>query len=109
MPARPTVHRPMGWRPPEPWQRSAGQQAPAHRLPSSWPKLRQQVLRDQPLCQPCLRAGFVRPSREVDHIVPRSQGGTSDRANLQGICVECHRAKTRGEARKVSMHHGSAP
>lgn len=30
---------------------------------------------------------------EVDHIVPRSKGGTNDKANLQAACPECNRSK----------------
>jgi 5-methylcytosine-specific restriction endonuclease McrA len=31
---------------------------------------------------------------EVDHIVPRSRGGTSDISNLQALCDECNRGKS---------------
>jgi 5-methylcytosine-specific restriction enzyme A len=98
MPTRPPVHRPPGWRPPAPWQRSAGQQEREHPLPSYWRKLRQQVLRDEPLCRACRADGRVTPAREVDHVVPRSQGGRTERGNLQALCLEHHRAKTAREA-----------
>ncbi|MBO5856731.1 MAG: HNH endonuclease [Clostridia bacterium] len=29
----------------------------------------------------------------IDHIVPRSLGGTDDLDNLQTLCVECHNIK----------------
>ena len=35
-----------------------------------------------------------RPSVEVDHIIPVSQGGTDERDNLQGACHDCHEEKT---------------
>lgn len=88
----------MGWRPPQPWQRSAGQAETAHALPANWRKLRDQVLREEPLCRLCQGRGHVTPATEVDHIVPRSQGGASARGNLQGLCGPCHRKKTQGEA-----------
>lgn len=59
-----------------------------------WRKLRKQVLAEQPVCQAC----HVRVSTECDHIVPKSQGGTNERTNLQGLCRECHQSKTLSEA-----------
>jgi len=66
---------------------------------NAWMKLRNLVMqRDCGLCQPCLKAGRVTPARQVDHIVSKSEGGTDDEANLQAICLECHKAKTGREA-----------
>lgn len=42
--------------------------------------------------------GCGRPTDEVDHILPKSQGGTDDRMNLQGLCRHCHSAKTMRES-----------
>jgi 5-methylcytosine-specific restriction protein A len=42
--------------------------------------------------------GDGRPTEEVDHILPKSQGGTDDRANLQGLCRTHHSAKTMRES-----------
>lgn len=36
---------------------------------------------------------------ELDHIVNVAQGGTDDEANLQSLCVECHKKKTQMESR----------
>lgn len=64
-----------------------------------WRRLRDLVLlRDDGLCQPCLRAGRVTSATEVDHIVARADGGSHDPANLEAICRTCHRAKTAREA-----------
>ncbi len=66
---------------------------------SAWTKSRNRILqRDCGLCQPCRQAGLVTPARQVDHIVPKTAGGTDDESNLQAICVQCHKAKTAREA-----------
>ena len=63
-----------------------------------WERRRKWVLdRDLHLCQVCLNAGRYTPASQVDHIVPKSRGGTDDLLNLQAICSECHKAKTAGE------------
>ena len=51
-------------------------------------------------CERCGGRGKV----EVDHVLPRSQGGTDDRANLMVLCVGCHAEKSNAEnsARKAS-------
>lgn len=63
---------------------------------SRWRKLRAQVLAAEPLCRVC----GIAPSAEADHITPVAQGGALlDRANVQGICVPCHKRKTQRESR----------
>jgi len=57
-----------------------------------WPRIRARVLIEEPLCRRC-----GEDSRHVDHIVPKSQGGTDDRANLQALCSRCHSKKTASE------------
>ena len=44
-----------------------------------------------------VRAAIAKAAVELDHIKPLHQGGTNDDANLQGLCVECHRIKTATE------------
>lgn len=63
----------------------------------AWMKLREQVLRANPLCVHCKRAGWITAATEVDHEVPHSKGGSNDIANLQGLCHDCHAAKTKTE------------
>lgn len=66
---------------------------------SAWDKLRLVILsRDCYLCQPCKHNGRVTPATAVDHIKPKSQGGTDDDDNLQAICGDCHAVKTAAEA-----------
>jgi 5-methylcytosine-specific restriction protein A len=64
-----------------------------------WDKTRARILRrDAGICQPCLADGHVHQGNEVDHIVPKAQGGTEDDGNLQTICKSRHAAKTAAEA-----------
>lgn len=41
--------------------------------------------------QPCVICG--QPSDTVDHIIPKSRGGTNDPANLQPMCRSCNSKK----------------
>lgn len=61
---------------------------------NTWSKVRLLVLRrDRGLCQ-CdkCRGGELRlmPATEVNHILPKSKGGTDDMDNLQAVARECH-------------------
>lgn len=65
---------------------------------SRWSLIRRQVLREQPFCQDGRVCHGNATSVQVDHITPLAFGGhPTARANLQGICFECHDAKTREE------------
>ena len=56
-----------------------------------WRRLRRLVFeRDGYQCVACGKRGRL----ECDHIVPISDGGTDDLANLQTLCRACHMAKT---------------
>ena len=46
------------------------------------------------LCEQCTKQGKATPARHVDHITPLHKGGTDDLANLKGLCIPCHEAKT---------------
>ena len=50
------------------------------------------LLRDRNTCQYCAK---VLPSAELtlDHVIPRSRGGTSSWENLVACCQECNRVK----------------
>ncbi len=61
-----------------------------------WRRLKQKIhLRDEWTCCSC---GRVTMELELDHIVNVAQGGTDDEANLQSLCVECHKKKTSRES-----------
>lgn len=57
-------------------------------------RIRKRVMQGQPLCRMCEEKGFVVPGVEMDHIVPLFKGGGNEDANLQMLCVECHRKKS---------------
>ena len=68
---------------------------------NEWDKIRKYVLvRDDRLCQVCLKKGRLTPGNEVDHITPKATGGTDDEDNLQTICTACHKEKTIKETGK---------
>ena len=69
-------------------KRATGKSAPAAQGPG-WERLRAQVLREEPTCRMC-----GAPACEVDHIVPVSDDGTSERSNLRSLCRECHWRKS---------------
>jgi len=56
-----------------------------------WRRLRKLILNRDPLCK---ADDCNKPSTDVDHIVPKRDGGRDDPANLQGLCHECHSRKT---------------
>lgn len=56
--------------------------------------------RDRYLCQcgECQRTGRVLPATEVDHRIPKAEGGTDEPHNLCAINAECHKRKTAKES-----------
>lgn len=66
---------------------------------AQWVKTRAIIARrDNHLCQPCQRKGQITPFHAVDHITPKSKGGTDDHDNLECVCHACHLAKTTAES-----------
>lgn len=65
--------------------------------------MRARVLREEPICR---TPGCGKPSTQDDHIIGWSQreaagltvGQWHSRSNHQGLCEDCHTAKTQGEA-----------
>lgn len=69
---------------------------------NAWDKLRKQILeRDCGLCQVCATAGRVSIANAVDHIKPKTKGGTDAESNLQSICEPCHDIKTAADEGKT--------
>lgn len=83
--------------PRRPWQRPASY-TDKRKRGRAGQRERARILAEEPLCRICEAAGRVSESKEVDHIVPLSLGGTEDRSNKQGLCKPCHRAKTAAES-----------
>lgn len=61
-----------------------------------WRRLRRRVLAEEPVCRdPDGRhPNEVVAAVHVDHIIPRRNGGTDARENLQALCPSCHSYKT---------------
>jgi ATP adenylyltransferase len=55
--------------------------------------VRFEVLRRDRVCQLC-GAGPRDDVLEVDHVIPRSKGGSNDSGNLQVLCRTCNRGKS---------------
>lgn len=71
---------------------------------AAWDRLRLLVLkRDRYLCQcsDCVNTSRVLPATEVDHRIPKSEGGTDAPGNLCAINTECHKRKTAKESAKA--------
>ena len=82
-------------------------QAEAFYKSKAWVAARRRALmRDNYLCQECLRNGRPTPlgvkpyDHAVDHITPKVKGGTDDPDNLQSLCAPCHDAKSEREAKE---------
>lgn len=59
--------------------------------------MRQALFEREPLCVACKAAGRVALATERDHIVSLAEGGADDDGNVQGLCKDCHEAKSLGE------------
>lgn len=58
----------------------------------AWKRLRAEVLDEEPVCREP-RCG--QPSNHADHIIALRDGGAPlDRANIQGLCLRHHSAKS---------------
>lgn len=61
-------------------------------------KLRAELFTRQPLCAECACHGRRSLSTQRDHIVPLAEGGEDVEENTQGLCDDCHEAKSKAEA-----------
>lgn len=50
--------------------------------------------RDEYCCRICGRSAQDGTQLEIDHIIPRSKGGSHEITNLQTLCVDCNRGKS---------------
>lgn len=68
-----------------------------------WKVVREKaIIRDNMMCQECLRNGIHTQGKEVDHIIELSDRPdlAYDLDNLEYLCVPCHRKKTEKEKNK---------
>lgn len=87
------------------WNRSST----FHRLPKGWSATVRRILeRDGYSCQ-WVRTDTGRkcglPAREVDHRVPRFEGGSHDDSNLWALCPYHHGRKTADEAARSARRN----
>ena len=54
--------------------------------------------RQQWNCKLC--SSLLESTYEIDHIIPKCKGGTNEENNLQALCPNCHRKKTRKDVAK---------
>ena len=71
-----------------------------------WQRLRLVVLRRNPICQV---EGCTQVATKVDHIVRRSNGGTDELENLQGLCKPHNSGKTAHKDGRWTPRRGYAP
>lgn len=64
------------------------------RYDSRWRKIRNQHIREHPLCVHCFEKGRMTAAQEVHHIRPLAHGGTHAPENLQSLCKPCHSRQT---------------
>lgn len=58
----------------------------------AWQKKRAAFLKHYPYCVEC-----GAPATDVDHVIPKRNGGPDDDDNLQPLCHACHSRKTARE------------
>lgn len=69
---------------------------------------RVEAFRDETSCIDCGLAWIDGPrgvGHEIDHILALSLGGTNQRSNLQVLCYECHKTKTRFDMQKLKRNN----
>jgi hypothetical protein len=79
-----------------------------------WRELRNEFIREHPLCSACNARGLIVAARCVHHLTPVETGKTDkecedlafSRSNLQALCYECHAAIHKAEhSHSKTAHH----
>lgn len=60
--------------------------------------MRAELFAVNPLCVECKKHGKVVLATQRDHIKPLAEGGADNNDNAQGLCHDCHEAKSLAEA-----------
>lgn len=65
----------------------------------SWKAIRDEIIEKHPYCADPyqVHGGSQVPATDVDHVIPRKEGGTDAENNLQSLCHACHSRKTARE------------
>jgi len=69
-------------------------------------RIRQRHFSNNPLCVHCLEKGLYVLATKLDHILALDNGGQDVEENRQGLCADCHVAKTiidMGYKKKVAI------
>jgi len=74
-----------------------------HAYGRAWKRIRDRKIKENPLCEECLKVGIIKAAEEVHHILPLADGGTSERSNLISLCRSCH-LKAHGELGTRKTH-----
>lgn len=69
--------------------------------------LREQLFKSNPLCVLCEQGGRVSRATQRDHIVSLAEGGLDIESNTQGLCDECHDAKSLTERLRAQSRYRS--
>lgn len=64
-------------------------------------RLRRALLREEPSCRECRKAGRETKATHADHIIPKCLGGTDARTNYQPLCTAHARSKTGREGAMI--------
>lgn len=60
--------------------------------------MRAELFARDPLCAECKRQGRVTLATQRDHIKSLAEGGADADDNVQGLCADCHEAKSKAES-----------
>ena len=74
-------------------------------LDSAWSRLSLRRRKAFPVCEV---PGCSRPSTSTDHIIPHSEGGTSEWGNLQALGGPHHQEKTIAESHRAAKRNAAA-
>jgi 5-methylcytosine-specific restriction enzyme A len=86
------------------WQNAAGTHTTRLRG-RALQRARAELFTREPLCRTCQAQGRVTIATVRDHIIPLAEGGTDGPGNVQGLCGDCHQAKTQAEAQRGAARH----
>lgn len=71
--------------------------------------MRAELFAANPLCVQCAELGLTKLATQRDHRVPLAEGGTDTPDNTQGLCDDCHAAKSLAEAIRGRRRGFGAP